>query len=139
MTFVAGGVALRTQRAILRLGGTPVVGDGGLFGVPRDALDFNWLLRLPGSEAAFDELVEHGSPAARIYGACGLHLVGSPLYRSAVEKLASDESRFSYSRGCFGSTEKVNAFVADMLPHICNGMRMRPGTWARYSSVALIR
>src|SRR5262249_29417983 len=52
--------------------------------------DLRWLVRLPGTESWFFKLTSGDSPAGRLYGACGLYLVGSSRFGVARANLTRD-------------------------------------------------
>jgi hypothetical protein len=95
---------------------------GTVWGAGTPVLDFEWLVRLPGADARFSRLVHASSPAARIYGACGLYLSGSEGLRASIDALSNDDSEVLVLYGCIGSTEKVKDFVRDVPGH-CEHLR----------------
>jgi hypothetical protein len=113
----------RTHVASRRLAGAGGFGGpASLTGLTTEAADFQWLLRVPGAKHRFSELVQGASPGARLYGACGLYLLGSERYHSALGLLLKDDSAVTVVQGCLGSTAKVRDFALD-LQRDCDALR----------------
>jgi hypothetical protein len=138
VVVLGGAVAARTLWAVHDVKTAREFNVGGMFGPSTEALDFNWLLLQPGAEQIFRDLVEGGTPASRIYGACGLQLIGSPHYRSAVDALSRDESEFVDVMGCFISHETVKGFVTSRLPRYCHGLKLKPRIFALLELLRLV-
>jgi hypothetical protein len=109
----------------------------GLQGYSREAIDFQWLLRAPGAEDRFMQLVERGTPAARIYGVCGLQLIASRHLEAARARLLEDDAELASSVGCLIQYRSVRELAADM-PRMCPNFRMDVGSWAVAEAARLI-
>ncbi len=100
---------------------------GGLTGLSDDALHLQWLLRVPGAEGRFSELVAKGSPAGKIFGACGLQAIGSDRFEAARTQLAKDDSEVLVILGCLGSSKPIREVD---LPQLCPHVRAGGLQWA---------
>jgi hypothetical protein len=100
---------------------------GGLTGPSGDALHLQWLLHVPGAEGRFSELVAEGSPAGKIFGACGLQVIGSDRFEAARKQVAKDDSEVLVILGCLGSSTPVREVD---LPQLCPHVRVGGLQWA---------
>ena len=100
---------------------------GGLTGLSANALRLQWLLRVPGAEGRFSALVAEGSPAGKIFGACGLQVIGSDRFQAARKELAKDDSEVMVFWGCLGSSMLVREVD---LPQLCPRVRAGGLQWA---------
>jgi hypothetical protein len=108
------GVAHRTQTA------TQVLAEATTFrgGDP----DLQWLLHIPGAEERASRLTHSAYPAAKLYGLCGLYLLGSKQRVGAARDLQRDDAEVRTVFGCLGSSSKVKDLAAD-LPNLCASFR----------------
>jgi hypothetical protein len=126
-TFV---LEVRAVSATRSLGKAWAFGDlFGLGGVTSDGRNMNWFLLPLGLERRSLWLVRHGSPAAQLYGACGLYLAGSPLYEGEAQRLSRDETTINHQMGCFSFETPVKDLAARM-PRMCDGLRLPLRFWA---------
>src|SRR4029079_7686830 len=100
---------------------------GGLTGLSGDALHLQWLRRVPWLEARFSQRVAEGSPAGKIFGACGLQVIGSDRFEAARKQLAKDDSEVLVILGCLGSSTRVPEVD---LPQLCPHVRAGGLQWA---------
>jgi hypothetical protein len=126
----AVGVATlhRTQSAMTELRSAPSLSLDGLGGVTREAMGFQWLLRVPGTERRFSSLVDEGSPAARVFGACGLYLTQSARFEAARDRLLADANEVEMG-GCILLSSRVREVAAD-LPRFCRRAKLSGFEWA---------
>lgn len=61
---------------------------------------FRQVLAGPGAAAAFRDLVEHGTPAGRLYGVAGLYLADRPAFAPAVARLSAAGGDVTRFQGC---------------------------------------
>ena len=123
------GVAIvhRTRRAIAELREAPSVSFVNFGWFTREATDFQWLLHVPGAERRFVQLVEGGSPAARVFGACGLYLLQSEQLDAARDHLSIDDAEVELG-GCLRISRQVREMVSD-LPGFCDQTRLSVFHW----------
>jgi hypothetical protein len=69
-------------------------------------------------------------PAARIFGACGLQVIGSDRFEAARAQLAQDDSEVFVLMGCLGSSRPVRELASE-LPRLCPHVRASGLQWAR--------
>lgn len=98
-------------------------------GFTRGALDFQWLLRVPGTERRFMQLVEKGSPSAKLFGACGLYLAGSDSFETVRDGLSRDDAEVVVGLGCIHIKQQIRELAPD-LPRTCPQMRLSILQWA---------
>jgi len=126
-----GGAAMivhRTRQAMTEISEA----DGSNFWVSEtlgsEGMAMQWLLRVPGAEGRFSRLVREGTPLVRVYGACGLYLVGSPELKAARARLASDDAEFK-TGGCLRLPMTVRDAVSN-LPKSCPNLKVPLRFWA---------
>lgn len=73
----------------------------------RYVADFRVVLAEPNARASFDELVEHGTPAGRLYGAAGLYFTYPAAFDGALARIAARGGQVTTRRGCFHLSESV--------------------------------
>jgi len=126
---LAGAAAVHRNRvamAELRDASTPGFFDLG--GFTREATNFQWLLRAPGAERRFENLVVQGSPSAKVFGACGLYLIRSDRFESVRRQLSRDDSEVS-TGGCIRTSRRLGDLAQDF-PTFCPHFRMGVVRWA---------
>src|SRR5262249_23750531 len=110
---------------------------GGMEGFSREGRDVQWLLRVPGAEGRFSRLVSEGTPAARLFGACGLQVIGSDRFEAAREQLSRDDAEVFILFGCLGSSHRLRELSAE-LPQFCPRIRAGEFQWAFDEIVRLV-
>ena len=130
--WAIAGVAIfhRASVATTELSHAQSFSLGGLGGPSRESLDLQWLLRVPGAERRFSQLLSAESPAARLFGACGLQVIGSDRFEAAREQLARDDSELLVFYGCLGSSSHLRDLSSE-LPQLCSHIRASGFEWAR--------
>jgi len=108
------GVAHRTRTAVRGLEGALIFRGGDP--------NLQWLLHIPGAEGRASRLAHSASPAARLYGLCGLYLLGSKERVAAARDLERDDGYVTTAFGCIGSPSKVKELAAH-LPILCASFR----------------
>lgn len=73
----------------------------------RGAAALRALLADPDAKTALHDLVAHGTPAGRLYGAAGLYFADPPAYDAALARIAADGGTVRTQRGCMQDTEEV--------------------------------
>jgi hypothetical protein len=126
---VALGVAAvhRVRDAVVEVCAARDLSFFGFGGFAREAIDFQWLLRAPGAEARFSYLVNEGSPAAKVFGACGLYLLDSDRFDAARVRLSTDDREISMG-GCIRYSKTLHELAGD-LPRFCPHMKMGTLQW----------
>lgn len=61
---------------------------------------FRQVLARPGAADVFRDLVEHGTPAGRLYGVSGLYLADRPAFAPAVARLSAAGGDVTRFQGC---------------------------------------
>lgn len=72
---------------------------------------FRQVLAGPGAAAAFHDLVEHGTPAGRLYGVAGLYLADRPAFAPAVDRLAATGGDVMRFQGCEQGQDHVKSVL----------------------------
>lgn len=98
------------------------------FGVTRELLDFQWLLRVPGAEGRFTRLVREDAPYAKLFGICGLYLIHSEEFATARDRLSTDTSEIELG-SCLRLTTQIRTLVP-RLPESCPYFKKGAVQWA---------
>ena len=127
--WVIGGAATahRTQGAMAELVRVGSLDLWSITGFTREGRDLQLVLRVPGAEGRLSRLLDVGSPAARVFAACGLYDIGSDRFPAARKRLADDRSDVEFG-GCFPTSKPIRELVAD-LPRLCPHMKLDLWPW----------
>lgn len=85
------------------------VGYGG--DLSRYVAAFRVVLAEPSARASFHALVDHATPAGRLYGVAGLYFADPPAFDEAVARLAAEGGTVTTRGGCDTATEPVAEVV----------------------------
>jgi hypothetical protein len=73
---------------------------------------FRTVLADPGAADAFRELLQHATPAGRLYGAAGLFFADPPAFDAALARLGADGGVIRRRQGCFTMQYPVATVVS---------------------------
>ena len=80
---------------------------------------FRLVLASPGARAAFHELLDHGTPAGRLYGVVGLYFADRAAFGPAVAELAKAGGDVTRRQGCGEDRDRVaNVLLSPGQPRV---------------------
>ncbi len=86
--------------------------------------------RAPGADAAFKDLVAHGTIAGQLYGLVGVRRTDPAFFRANIQRYKESDAWVQTINGCIISRERVSNVVYDP-----KAIRLPPGTtleqWGR--------